>query len=290
MPSASKTTQTMSGHSRSTKGSRPSQEKSRAPTNLLFSPTFDMQKPIGVTRVTSYSSRTRRMKIEKSPNITPDKKTTYRIKRSPSAESEKFIKIDISIRGGTSYLPSEARRIHTLPLPQEELHRKRTGLFFNYNTPLEKNYEYEHDQCNRAISWPEPSTSKLKGSENKATAIDRKYLAHRNTNNNDAKSGGRRFEAANWDELQLAKLNRQWQTEPDSESASHSNSSEEERRARLCEMRKQCHEAEHIHMNYGIPEHLPSSPLCPRHPKYWRVMDGKGSQYRGCWMHGVGMD
>jgi hypothetical protein len=36
-----------------------------------------------------------------------------------------------------------------------------------------------------------------------------------------------------------------------------------------------------------IPEHLPSSPLCPRHPRYWRVVKGKGNQFRGCWMHGV---
>lgn len=53
----------------------------------------------------------------------------------------------------------------------------------------------------------------------------------------------------------------------------------------LAEIRKR---QEEELFDYTIPEHLPSSPLCPRHPRYWRVVKGVGSQFRGCWMHGVG--
>ncbi|RMZ80835.1 hypothetical protein DV737_g2856, partial [Chaetothyriales sp. CBS 132003] len=70
-----------------------------------------------------------------SPQNTPEEKAIYKVKRSPSAETEEFLKIDISIKGGTSYLPSEARRVHTPPLPQDGLDGRKRGFFFDYNAP-----------------------------------------------------------------------------------------------------------------------------------------------------------
>ncbi|RMZ81749.1 hypothetical protein DV738_g2085, partial [Chaetothyriales sp. CBS 135597] len=70
-----------------------------------------------------------------SPQNTPEEKAIYRVKRSPSAETEEFLKIDVSIRGGTSYLPSEARRVHTPPPPHAGLDGKRRGFFFDYDAP-----------------------------------------------------------------------------------------------------------------------------------------------------------
>ena len=68
------------------------------------------------------------------PTVTPDPNQTYRIKRSSSARTEEYPIIDISIHGGTSYLPSEAARVHTPPLPGQRAGRTR-GLFFDYNDP-----------------------------------------------------------------------------------------------------------------------------------------------------------
>ncbi|ERF76744.1 hypothetical protein EPUS_02283 [Endocarpon pusillum Z07020] len=83
----------------------------------------------------SYTSSLRKMRRGATPLNTPDTQETYRVKRSPSAETEEFFKIDISIRGGTSYLPSEARRVHTPPLPGDGPGQKRTGFFFDYVAP-----------------------------------------------------------------------------------------------------------------------------------------------------------
>ncbi|RMD40799.1 hypothetical protein DV735_g4335, partial [Chaetothyriales sp. CBS 134920] len=70
-----------------------------------------------------------------SPQNTPEERAIYRVKRSSSAETEEFLKIDVSIRGGTSYLPSEARRVHTPPPPHAGLDGRRRGFFFDYNAP-----------------------------------------------------------------------------------------------------------------------------------------------------------
>ena len=46
-----------------------------------------------------------------------------------------------------------------------------------------------------------------------------------------------------------------------------------------------------VPIDYDSPEHLPSSPLCPRNERYWRYLQGKlkaGEERHGvCWMHGM---
>lgn len=67
--------------------------------------------------------------------------------------------------------------------------------------------------------------------------------------------------------------------------SSFQHSCRKEAQPNLVEAERKNYEAQ---LDYTIPEHLPNSPLCPRNPKYWRVVKHKGSQFRGCWMHGYG--
>jgi hypothetical protein len=223
----------------------------------------------------SYTSSQLALRLGAQPNNTPDERATYKVKRSPSAETEEFLKVDISIRGGTSYLPSEARRIHTPPLPQDGLDGKRRGFFFDYNAPRQS--QSKKEETLDPASIPARSASRV------STVGKRAFM-----------SAGRivtKAKTSDWYDAKLAQLEEPEDDsihkgmtvlhpiyqEPTKEKSAYQGS--------LSEVRK-LKEKETFDMN--IPEHLPSSPLCPRHPKYWRVVKGKGSQFRGCWMHGVG--
>ena len=97
-----------------------------------------------------------------TPQNSPQEIATYKIKRSSSAETEEFLKIDISIRGGTSYLPSEARRIHTPPLPDDDGGRgsPKRGFFFDYNLPdMSNNPSPFQSQLNTPAATPGISSS-----------------------------------------------------------------------------------------------------------------------------------
>lgn len=182
--------------------------------------------------IKSYTSSQRAMLMGIQPTNTPEEKATYRIRRSASAETEEYLTVDISIRGGTSYLPSEARRIHTPPLPDHTQDGKLKGFFFDYNAP-------------------------------------RSQESLRPLGDQDSKAYNRTVASKDWYDLKLAELD----TSDDSDVWSLPPKVQGEGQEEL---------------DYSIPEHLPSSPLCPRNPRYWRVVQGKGSQMRGCWMHGVG--
>ena len=170
-----------------------------------------------------------------TPRVTPDEGATYKIKRSPSADTQTYLKVDISIRGGTNYLPSEARRIHTPPLPEDSHGSRRRGYFFDYYDPqntMKEDGTHRHPQRTKINNqprkdWYDMELDRLDGDE------------------------------ADWQPVTLS--TRGW-------------INDDER------------------LDHDIPEHLPTSPLCPRHPRYWRVVDGKGSQFRGCWMHGIGVN
>ena len=218
------------------------------------------------------------------PHNTPDERATYTIKRSPSAETEDFLKIDISIRGGTSYLPSEARRIQTPPLPQDGLDGKKRGFFFDYNAPKG---DESREPSIRAAS-PDPTGDpkvdlKLaRRDTSKPPMIGRKVLTFKRRTT--------KTKTGDWYDAKLAEL----EIDDDESHLSVEELKPPGNRGRsttttsyselvLARMRK-----EEEQMDYNIPEHLPSSPLCPRNKRYWRVVQGRGSQYRGCWMHGVG--
>lgn len=225
---------------------------------------------------TSYTSSQLVLRMGAQPNNTPDERATYKVKRSASAETEEYLKVDISIRGSTSYLPSEARRIHTPPLPQDGPDGKKRGFFFDYNAP--KRWGNREAETLDAAAIPQRSTSRTNAAGKRAFLSAGRIVTKSRTND--------------WYDAQLAQLE-----EPEDEQCLN----EEIGRATLLDAdfnrarsgtqsslyQAQKRRDEEL-FDMTIPEHLPSSPLCPRHPRYWRVVKGRGSQFRGCWMHGIG--
>ena len=182
----------------------------------------------------SVASSVEDFKLGLTPLVTPGEGATYKIKRSPSADTITYLKVDISVRGETNYLPSEARRIHTPPLPEDSQGGRRRGYFFDY---------YEPQNAMRENGATQPRKMKAVNQPHK-----------------------------DWYDVELDRLD--------------GDASDIQPLALLAS--GQIHVGQKF--DQEIPEHLPTSPLCPRHPQYWRVVDGKGSQFRGCWMHGFGLD
>ncbi|KAF7508819.1 hypothetical protein GJ744_008696 [Endocarpon pusillum] len=193
----------------------------------------------------SYTSSLRKMRRGATPLNTPNPQETYRVKRSPSAETEEFLKIDISIRGGTSYLPSEARRVHTPPLPGDGPGQKRKGFFFDYVAPSDPAFPTAENPTGEGAAGPSSPRNRP--------------------------ARGRTIGGSDWFETQLAGV----------DAVDHTANSGSRTMAELAKPTK-AHEEEMIDMN--VPEHLPSSPLCPRHEKH--KSGGKGV----CWMHGRSRD
>ena len=174
------------------------------------------------TPAVSYTSSQRELRLGAVPTGTPEDNATYRV------GNQVYFKVDISVRGGTSYLPSEARRIHTPPLPGEDVH---------VQGPLGPN-------GHRYVKM-KPRT----GGDNELPATRPPNMSRALTRD--------------WYDVQLALL-------------------ESEARPAL----------DHdLPVDYDIPEHLPSSPLCPRNERYWRYVQGKlkrgEDRHRVCWMHGI---
>ncbi|KIW20057.1 hypothetical protein PV08_00632 [Exophiala spinifera] len=215
----------------------------------------------------SYTSSQLSLRMGKQPNNTPEERATYKVKRRSSAETEEFLKIDISVRGSTSYLPSEARRIHTPPLPEEGADGRWRGFFFDYNAP-------QSSPC-RPASRHSANGSESSGS-NGGEAIGRtsslpKCLGRTKSNRVKRVVSGDWFDVklqqvdVGQDPLRIIepKCGEKRLNSPDLFKTSFQGQSEE-------------------HFDLTIPEHLPNSPLCPRHPRYWRVVKGKGGQFRWC--------
>jgi hypothetical protein len=181
--------------------------------------------PTARTPPASYTSSQRQLRLGAAPNGTPERQATYQV------GDQVFFKVDISIWGGTSYLPSEARRIHTPPLPGEEVHVQGPlgpdGRRFVRKKP--------RGETAKGMNWTRP--------QHMQRALTR-----------------------DWCDVQLQLL------EQDAKPA-------------------QSHD---VPIDYDIPEHLPSSPLCPRNDRYWRYVQGKltpGEQrHNVCWMHGMRED
>ncbi|KAK5081548.1 hypothetical protein LTR05_007679 [Lithohypha guttulata] len=260
----------------------------------------------------SLASSLNTAQIDETPQNSPAEAATYRIKRSPSAETEEFFKIDISIRGGTSYLPSEARRIYTPPLPGEGTtgHSSR-GFFFNYEAPdydcsVIPGSSHHHSQSasqkdrisviHASLRLPSEDQFlhhvKAKLSHSSSTPPDphphppsstRVALKAPKQKTSPRKTG-------EWYDSRLADVDTtpsllDVTTPHNWEAAEQKVTKKRDCQRNIAEIRKQEYEAQ---LDFNIPEHLPTSPLCPRNPKYWRVVKCTGSQFRGCWMHGFG--
>ncbi|KAJ9502239.1 hypothetical protein H2202_002304 [Exophiala xenobiotica] len=223
----------------------------------------------------SYTSSQVDLRRGLQPTNTPEERATYKIKRSASAESEEFLKVDISIRGGTSYLPSEARRIQTPPLPEEGADGKWRGFFFDYNVP-----RADSDiQGTELFSSGNTSSANAGEELGGITPNSVKALGRTKTNRS------RRVVTGDWYDVKL----KQFDVGQDPSQVSDPKSGEKRLNSPVL-FEKSPPDCDKEQFDLTIPEHLPSSPLCPRHPRYWRVVKGRGSQFRGCWMHGVGLD
>jgi hypothetical protein len=286
------------------------------------------QKSMELEQRGSDSSSIRNLRLGPPPNATPDPHATYKVKRSPSVETEEFLKVDISVRGGTSYLPSEARRIHTPPLPGEGAGRKRRGFFFDYNAP-------------RHLSIDDVKTKISDSAEEKSAVIEDSGLDRVQVSWSDISSvsgrivqptdpgsyptlrTGTKRRAVEWYDTKLAELDtfidddtsvkvKSTYGSPSPEFSElcgrtaqalhdmrtrHVKVDHEEEEARdnapglprNSEEKEDGEEEEEGEIDSNVPEHYPTSPLCPANVKYWRFVDGKlgkGRYTRTCWMHG----
>lgn len=215
----------------------------------------------------SYTSSQLNLRMGIQPTNTPEERATYKVKRRASAETEEFLKIDISVRGKTSYLPSEARRIHTPPLLEEGADGRWRGFFFDYNAP-------------QSTPCLPTSGTMANGSESSVThegeAIGRTSSLPQGlgrTRSNRIK----RVVSGDWFDVKLQ------QVDVGQDPSRIIDPKCGEKRLNSPGLFKACFQGQdQKHFDFAIPEHLPSSPLCPRHPRYWRVAKGKGSQFRGC--------
>ncbi|KAJ9609853.1 hypothetical protein H2200_006182 [Cladophialophora chaetospira] len=234
--------------------------------------------------VRSYTSSERNRRLGSVPTNTPDENATYKIKRSPSAETEEFLKVDISIRGGTSYLPSEARRIHTPPLPEEGADGRWKGFFFDYNAPRRASSM----QTSEIVIEVVPESGPASPDSGQSSHFEPgKLIPDGRSKLERSKSKNKRILTGDWIDVKLAEIdsmgNRPSEDDNNAGKAGtrRLNSPDvlSKGRTRIIYEGK---EVEPDMFDLTIPEHLPSSPLCPRHPRYWRVVRGKGSQFRGC--------
>ena len=236
-----------------------------------------------VTRSTlSYTSSVRELRRGVVPAVSPDPDATYRVRLHPDGPSEEFLKIDISEPGGTSYLPSEARRIHTPPLPGEGPNQKRRGFFFDYNAPQSAQTVEPAETAREDVvpSFLDRMQSSIvdhgththprrdSSQSSHPTTIGTLYLPRNSIIKTRRKLGDNDLD---WYNTQLLELDKQDSRRPVSQrrqSASGSSGAYTDR------------SNDGIEIDHRIPDHYPTSPLCPRNPKH--KSKGQGI----CWMHG----
>lgn len=143
----------------------------------------------------STSSSIREILMGKPPIHTPEPEAMY-----TGSDSNQYVAVDLTEEGMT-FLPSEARRIHTPPLPTDATSPgvgKARGFFFDYNAPPGPNFPDQPADANMPVGGPRRDSDwyRVKTNAIEAEAMTREQLAA------------------------------------------------------------------------SVPEHLPNSPLCPRHPKH----------------------
>lgn len=185
----------------------------------------------------STSSSIREMMMGKPPLHTPEPEALY-----TASDSHRYMAVDLTAPNGTAFLPSEARRIHTPPLPPDTATTpggggKARGFFFDYTAPP-----------STTTSFPEPPHAKPASVQPTAAPTT-----------SSSSVGHERSPPPDWYRVQLHTV----------DSGAESDVSRYD-------------------FALTIPEHLPNSPLCPRHPKY-RASGGGGGAGRGggeCPFHG----
>lgn len=169
----------------------------------------------------STSSSIRELLMGKSPLQTPEPEATY-----TGSDSHQYTAVTLT-DDGMAFLPSEARRIHTPPLPSDATSPglgKVRGFFFDYNAPP-------------APCFPDRPTADV--------SSDNNNIKNKDTNKNSH-----------------TQRQAQQQQQPTGPSRQDSD---------WYRVKMQAIEAESLtreQLAVSVPEHLPNSPLCPRHPKH----------------------
>lgn len=154
----------------------------------------------------SNSSSIRELMMGKPPIPTPEPELMY-----TGSDAHQYISVEMSEPDNPTFLPSEARRVHTPPLPSESTRKaKPRGFFFDYSAP-----DAVNSARNRGVREHEASTKMAR----QGSVSDMDWYRVK-------------LDAIEWDPVSRE------------------------------------------HFVSSVPDHLPNSPLCPRHPKH--KSGGKG--------------
>ncbi|KAL8758092.1 MAG: hypothetical protein Q9184_004036 [Pyrenodesmia sp. 2 TL-2023] len=194
--------------------------KSKRQRRGLFRPGYRRQKTGH-----SSSSSVRRIMFGKAPASTPDVDSMY-----TGSDRQQYFRVELTDANAPTYLPSEARRIGTPPLPGEN--SKLRGFFFDYNAPMSTREQSEG-------VWPNApmNAAPLPHRQQGLRSPGQRFMPSRSP-------GGRTVQDVmdvDWFRVAVA-------------------------------MDAEKREKERFELN--VPDHLPSSPLCPKHPKH--KSGGKG--------------
>ena len=205
--------------------------------------------------VRSWTSSIRDFKLGKPPQNTPNKDELYTARGSKS-----YFKVDLSDPNGPSYLPSEATRIPTPPLPTEDA---ASGNRYP---------SYFHDE--KRMSSPQPSVPKPPG----PPTTPKSQCSHHSSSASPPRQPGASHSPhshrSSYGFLR-PRLHHNSKSMPASIMSGY---------VKRPSYTQQLHLAEENlienAIDVNIPDHLPSSPMCPKHPKH--KSGGKGT----CVYHG----
>lgn len=124
----------------------------------------------------STSSSIRETLMGKPPIHTPEPEAMY-----TGSDSHQYLAVDLT-KEDMTFLPSEARRIHTPPLPTDAMSpsvRKVRGFFFDYNAPPAPNFPDRPADANAPVGGPRRDSDwyRVKMNAIEAEAVIREQLA-----------------------------------------------------------------------------------------------------------------
>ncbi|KAI4194013.1 MAG: hypothetical protein LQ350_008038, partial [Teloschistes chrysophthalmus] len=124
--------------------------KSTHARRTLLRPGYRRSRPTGH----SSSSSVRRVMFGNPPIPSPNLEDTY-----TASDAQQYFRVDLTDPNGPAYLPSEARRINTPPLPGKN--SKLRGFFFDYNAPEQQQQQQQQNEAWLNIPKPPTTTSPL---------------------------------------------------------------------------------------------------------------------------------
>ncbi|KAL9577124.1 MAG: hypothetical protein Q9212_006573, partial [Teloschistes hypoglaucus] len=122
--------------------------KSTHARRTLLRPGYRRSRPTGH----SSSSSVRRVMFGNPPIPSPNLEDTY-----TASDAQQYFRVDLTDPNGPAYLPSEARRINTPPLPGEN--SKLRGFFFDYNAPEQQQQQQQSEAPPGRLNMPKPTTT-----------------------------------------------------------------------------------------------------------------------------------